>query len=147
MPGDGNGGARRGFLIGYEGTSDQGSVRVCLVGELDSGGAELLDECRANLRAMPVSRVCFDLSALAAIDQAGAVCLIGTCHGLRDEGVQVDIHGVQHAVGALRENLRTTSSGSQRLAERHLAAADKPQPTDVPLTVVNHSPSSQPAGI
>lgn len=127
MPGDGNGGARRGFLIGYEGTSDQSSVRVCLVGELDSRGAELLDECRANLRAMPVSRVCFDLSALAAIDQAGAVCLIATCHRLRDEGMQVDIHGVQHAVGALRENLRTTSS-------------------DAPLTVVDHPTGSYPAG-
>src|SRR5215471_2747803 len=109
MPGDGNGGARRGFLIRYEGTSDQGSVRVCLVGELDSGGAELLDECRANLRAMPVSRVCFDLNALAAINQTDAVCLIGTCHGLRDKNMQVDIHDVQHAVETLRENLRTTS--------------------------------------
>jgi anti-anti-sigma regulatory factor len=140
MPGDGNGGARRGFLIGYEGTNDEGSVRVCLVGELDSGGAELLDECRANLRAMPVSQVCFDLSALAAIDQAGAVCLIATCHGLRDEGFQVDILGVQHAVGALRQSLRTTSPAGHGLTDRQLAGADQPQPTEVPLTVVDYPP-------
>lgn len=142
MSGDGDGGSRRGFLIGYEGTSDPSSVRVCLVGELGSGGAELLNECQAHLRAMPVSRVCFDLNALGGIDAAGAVGLIATCHNLRDEGFQVDIHGVQHAVGALRETLRKASSASQKVVDRQPDTADERQPSQVPLTVVNHPPGS-----
>lgn len=101
MADDSAGGTHRGFLIGYGPTSPRNGVRVHLAGALGSEGAKLLQACGAQIRTMPVSRVCFDLSDLEAIDGAGARNLIATCSSLRRDGFQVDIHGLRLDVAAV----------------------------------------------
>jgi len=101
VPDDGTCGPRRRFLIGYDSASLRNGVRVRLAGVLGSESAELLQACRAHVNAITVSRVCFDLSALRAIDDVGAKCLIAMCSGLRRDGFQVEIHGLRVEVGAM----------------------------------------------
>jgi anti-anti-sigma regulatory factor len=74
-------------------------------GELGRGGAELLEACRSHIQAMPVSRVCLDLSALADTDTAGASDLFAICRRLRLDGFQVEIYGVQAQVSAVLREL------------------------------------------
>lgn len=101
MPDDHACGPQRHFLIGYDSASLTDGVRVRLTGVLGRAGAELLQACMAHVSTVPVGRVCFDLSALEAIDDVGAQCLIATCSGLRRAGFQVDIHGLRVEVGAI----------------------------------------------
>ena len=91
----------RHFLIGYDSASIRDGVRVRLAGVLGREGAELLQACMAHVNTAAVSRVCFDLSALEEIDDAGAQCLVAMCSGLRLDGFQVDIHGLRVEVGAM----------------------------------------------
>jgi len=119
-------GAGRGFLIGYGQETDRNSVRISLAGELGRGRADLLDICRAQIRGMPVSSVCLDLSALDGIDEAGARSLATLCRVLRLDGLQVDVEGASLAVR--EEMLRLgISLGSGRAVSRSRRAADEQQ--------------------
>ena len=116
------GGARRVFLIAYGQVSVSRSVRISMAGELGSGGAERLGSCRARIRAMPVSRISLDLSALRATDEAGARSLAALCRVLRLDGVRVDVDGVQAGVHSVLVRLGL-SLGDGRDVSRSRPAA------------------------
>jgi len=95
----------RGFLIGYWFAGDRHSVRISLAGELGPGGAELVGACRTRIRRMAVTSVCFDLSALRGVDDAGARSLADLCRALRLDGMKVDVCGMQTAVRSVVADL------------------------------------------
>lgn len=101
----GTGGARGGFLIGYGPQAAHGQIKVSMGGQLGRGGAQQLDACRAHVKALPVSRICIDLSALAVADESGARDLFALCRRLRLDGFQVDVLGMQAQVRTVLRKL------------------------------------------
>jgi len=122
VPDDRACGPQRQFLIGSDAASLRDGVRLRLAGVLGREGAELLQAYMAHVNTVTVSRVCFDLSALEAIDDVGAQCLIAMCSALRRAGFQVDIHGLRVEVGAML--VRRKLDHRSRLAEPNYGAAD-----------------------
>ena len=126
--GDTGSGARRGFLVGYGQDTDPHRVQISLAGDLSLGDADLLSICRLQIRTMPVTSICLDLSALRRIDEAGAHSLAALCRVLRLDGLQVDVQGATVAVREELLRLGITLGGGRLASRSGRSTAEKETP-------------------
>jgi anti-anti-sigma regulatory factor len=70
------------------------SVVVTLTGSLDLDGVEELAACADRICRSPVRSVAFDVTGIAAADDAGVRTLVAACRCLSSHGVVADVRGI-----------------------------------------------------
>jgi anti-anti-sigma regulatory factor len=98
-------------------------VVVTLTGSLDLDGVEELAACADRICSSKVRAVVFDVTGIAAADNAGARTLAAACRCLSSHGVMAEVRGAGGQFRQVLNRLGLTLPETPDLAERRAASA------------------------